>query len=96
MAAVWAAPTVPPGPRFRAMTSKSGELVLMCFLSHKSDTIGTQAAVAGGKLQFPVTLTRDNLVRSTTVTAIQGPSARWYVETIELRPVEAFCQKQPH
>jgi hypothetical protein len=73
------------------------ELVLMCFLHHESDSIGPQSLVAGGKLQFPVVLRRDSpsLVRATTATVVQGPSSRWYVETIELRPVEAFCQRRP-
>jgi hypothetical protein len=70
------------------------EIVLMCFLRHESDSIGTQSGVAGGKLSFPVVMTRANITRATAATVVLGANNRYYVETIELRPIEAFCQHQ--
>jgi hypothetical protein len=70
------------------------ELVMMCFLKHDTDSIGTPSAAAGSRINFPVTLTQGTVTRATTLTAMLGPSSRWYVEKIDLRPIEALCQKQ--
>ncbi len=69
------------------------ELIMMCFLKHDSDSIGTASAAAGSRMTYPVRLTQGSTTRGTTVTTIQGPSSRWYVETVDLRPIEALCQK---
>ncbi|HTD60107.1 MAG TPA: hypothetical protein VK679_05605 [Gemmatimonadaceae bacterium] len=72
------------------------ELIMMCFFRFNSDSIGSPSAAAGGRIVFPVTLTRGNLARTTTITTMVGPASRWYVETIDLPKIEAFCQKQPN
>jgi hypothetical protein len=71
------------------------ELIVMCFLKHDTDSIGSPSATAGSRMVFPATLTKGNISRTTNVTTIIGPSSRWYVETIDLRKIEALCQQQP-
>jgi hypothetical protein len=67
-------------------------LIMMCFLRHDKSSIGAPSAAAGGRLDFPVTLTQGQMTRSTTVTTIQGPSSRYYVETFDMKSVEPLCQ----
>ena len=69
------------------------ELIMMCFLRHETDSIGSPSAAAGSRIVFPVTLTRGAISRATTITTMLGPSSRWYVEKIDLRAIEALCQK---
>ena len=69
------------------------ELIMMCFLKHDTDSIGGPRASAGSRIVFTVTLTQGQVSRATTITTMVGPSSRWYVEKIDLRPIEAMCQK---
>jgi hypothetical protein len=71
------------------------ELIMMCFFKYDTDSIGSPSAAAGSRIVFPVTLTKGNIVRTTTITTMPGPGSRWYVETIDLRPIEAMCQRGP-
>jgi hypothetical protein len=71
------------------------ELVMMCFLRHSTDSIGVPEAAAGSRIIFPVSLTQGSVTRTTTLTTMLGPSSRWYVEKIDLRPIEPLCQKAP-
>ena len=71
------------------------ELIMMCFLGHDTDSIGAPNAAAGSRIVFPVTLTlRNGVSRTTPITTMLGPSSRWYVEKIDLRPIETLCQKR--
>jgi hypothetical protein len=72
------------------------ELIMMCFFQFNTDSIGSPAAAAGSRIVFPVTLTRGSIARTTTITTMPGPGSRWYVETIDLPKIEAFCQKPPN
>jgi len=69
------------------------ELIMMCFLKHDTDSIGAPSAAAGSRINFPVTLTQGGTSRTTMLTTMLGPSSRWYVEKIDLRAIEAMCQK---
>ena len=69
------------------------ELIMMCFLKHDTDSIGGPSAAAGSRIVFPVTMTRGPISKVTTVTTMLGPSSRWYVEKIDLRAIEAMCQR---
>jgi hypothetical protein len=94
LSAVWGSAN---GPLRNVITHdqlEKRELIVMCFLKHDSDVIGNPSAAAGSRMIFPATLTQGAITKSTTVTAIIGPSSRWYVETIDLPKIEAFCQKQ--
>ena len=70
------------------------ELVMMCFLRHETDSIGVPSAAAGSRVNFPVTLTQGQVARATTLSTMLGPNSRWYVENIDLRAIEALCQKK--
>jgi hypothetical protein len=70
-------------------------LIMMCFLKHDKSSVGTPSAEAGGRQEFPVTLTQGNLTRSTTMTTIPGPAGRYYVETFDMKAVEPLCQQRP-
>jgi hypothetical protein len=70
-------------------------LIMMCFLKHDKSAVGAPSAAAGGRLEFPVTLTQGDLTRSTTMTTIPGPAGRYYVETFDMKAVEPLCQERP-
>jgi hypothetical protein len=70
------------------------ELIMMCFLKHDTDSIGKPAPAAGSRVTFPVTVTQAQVSKATTITTMLGPSSRWYVEKIDLRAIEAMCQRQ--
>jgi hypothetical protein len=95
MSAVWGSSNGP----LRNMVShdvlEKRELIMMCFLKHDADSIGSPSAAAGSRIVFPVTLTKGTTTRATTITTMLGPSSRWYVETIDLNKIEALCQKHP-
>jgi hypothetical protein len=69
------------------------ELVIMCFLRHNADSIGSPEAAAGNRIIFPVVLTQGAITKKTVLTTMLGPSSRWYVEKIDLRPIEPLCQR---
>ena len=66
----------------------------MCYTKHDSARVVTEGqAAAGGKRVFVVQLMLGDLTRSTNFTAVEGPSGRWYVESLDLEPLSAFCAK---
>jgi hypothetical protein len=93
MSAVWGSDKGPLRNQEARAVLEKRELVMMCFLRHDTDSIGTPSAAAGSRMVFPVTMRRGTLLRLTTITTMVGPSSRWYVETIDLPRIEAFCQK---
>jgi hypothetical protein len=69
------------------------ELIMMCFFQFDTDSIGAPIAAPGSRVVFPVAMTLGSISKTTTVTTMVGPASRWYVEKIDLRAIEAFCQK---
>jgi hypothetical protein len=93
LSAVWGSNNGPLRNQVSHDELEKRELVMMCFLKHDTDSIGAPSAAAGSRIVFPVTLTEGSTSRATTLTTMLGPSSRWYVEKIDLRPIEALCQR---
>lgn len=93
LSAVWGSNEGPLRDKVSHAELEKRELIMMCFLRHEADSIGTPSAAAGSRIVFPVILTQGSTSRATTLTTMLGPSSRWYVEKIDLRPIEALCQK---
>ena len=68
-------------------------LVLACLLTHDQSRIGQQAVAAGARQVFPVELRSGTRTASTRVTAVLGPSDRWFVETVEVEPLRDLCRQ---
>ena len=94
MSAVWGSTQGPAREYSPHDKTEKRLLIMMCFLRHDKSTVGEPSAAAGGRLDFPVTLTQGGLTKSTTVTTIPGPSSRYYVETFDMKAVEPLCQSR--
>jgi hypothetical protein len=92
LSAVWGSTQGPLRNTEDRATLEKRELIMMCYFHFSTDSIGSPSAAAGSRVVFPVTLARGDLTRTTTITTIAGPGSRWYVETIELPRIRAFCQ----
>jgi hypothetical protein len=94
MSAVWGSAQGPAREYIPHDVVEKRLLIMLCFLRHDKSSVGDPTASVGGKLNFGVTLTQGSLTRSTTVTTVMGPQARYYVETFDMKSVEPLCQNQ--
>jgi hypothetical protein len=94
MSAIWGSTQGPAREYSPHDVTEKRLLIMMCFLKHDKSTVGGPSAVAGGRLEFPVTLSQGDLTKSTTITTIPGPNSRYYVETFDMKAVEPLCQQQ--
>jgi hypothetical protein len=67
------------------------ELTMMCYLTHDKFEIGSEVTPKPTEHDFQVQLIRGNLAKETKVTVVQGPSERWYVQDVQLEPLQALC-----
>ena len=67
------------------------ELIMMCYLNHDSFRVKNEGAAPEGRRSFSVELQRGPLARTTTLTTVQGPAARYYVEQVALEPLTDLC-----
>jgi hypothetical protein len=65
--------------------------LLRCFLAHDRFELSRAALDSGSGAGFHVTLTRGDLTRSTTAVAVRGPDQRWYLQVIEIEPLQDIC-----
>ena len=68
------------------------ELIMMCYLNHDTYRVRGEGPAQEGRRSFTVDLNRSGMVRTTTMTTVQGPAQRYYVEqdTTERSPLEAI------
>jgi hypothetical protein len=71
------------------------ELTMMCYLTHDKYEISSDVTPKPGEHDYVVEITRGTQTRETKMTAVQGPSDRWYVLDVQLAPLQDLCsQKQ--
>lgn len=70
------------------------EIVMQCYLSHDRYRILGDLAGDDKRRVFRVELTKGDLTRVTTFTAVPGPSQRWYVLEADLEPVKDLCKSK--
>ena len=70
------------------------ELTMMCYLTHDRFEIGADVTPKPGQHDFTVELTRGSQTRETKITAVQGPSERWYILDVKLEPLQDLCSNQ--
>jgi hypothetical protein len=71
------------------------ELIYMCYLSHEKFDVTNDATVKPTQHDVQVMLTRGPISRETKMTVVQGPSDRWYVQNVELQPLQDLCSQSP-
>ncbi len=70
------------------------ELTMMCYLTHDRYEIGADVTPKPGEHDYTVQLSRGTLTRETKITAVQGPSERWYILDVQLAPLQDLCSNQ--
>jgi hypothetical protein len=67
------------------------ELIMQCYFSHDRFKIASSSQPRRDEETFQVALTKGSITRTTSFTAMKGPSGRWYVGTADLAPVKDLC-----
>ena len=67
------------------------ELIMICYLNHDTYRVLSEGLAPEGKRSINVELRRGNMARSTTLTIVQGPADRYYVEQAALEPLTDLC-----
>jgi hypothetical protein len=69
------------------------ELIMQCYFGHDNFRIVSSSRPRRDEETFQVALTKGTLTRTTTFTAMQGPSGRWYVGDADLGPTKDLCRQ---
>ena len=77
----------------RAYMEKS-ELIMVCYLKHDRYEIAGDAPNPGGTRSVVVNMMLGELSRSTNFQVVQGPGRRWYVQDVDLKPLQDFCARR--
>ena len=67
------------------------ELIMMCYLNHDTYRVTGEGPAQEGRRAYSVQLNRGGMVRATTLTTVQGPAQRFYVEQVALEPLTDLC-----
>ena len=92
MSIVWGNTKGPARDAFAREELEKREL-MQCYLGHDSYNVVNEAPGEAGRRLFRVALSKGKLTRETKVTTVEGPSARWYVEDVELAPTQYLCKQ---
>jgi hypothetical protein len=73
------------------------ELTMMCYLSHDKFDVESEVSPKPTEHDFQLSLTRGTITKETKMIVVQGPSERWYVQDVQLEPLQDLCsQVQRH
>jgi hypothetical protein len=91
---VWGTSQGPAREQMDRMELEKREIVIVRCLTHDSfDLIGDAPGV-GGKRVYAVALKRKDLTKTTNFNVVPGPSRRWFVESIDMEPLQQFCNSR--
>lgn len=65
-------------------------IMLKCLRHDRYDIVGDAPSARGARV-LAVALTYKNISLSTNFTAVRGPANRWYVENVDLEPLQKVC-----
>ena len=68
------------------------ELVMMCYLSHETHQIVSDAPAASNERVVVAQLRRGPLTRSANFYAVAGPNGRWYVRAFDMEALTDLCK----
>lgn len=68
------------------------ELVMMCYLTHDSHQILSEAPAANSERVVAAQLRRGNLARTANFFAVAGPGGRWYVRAFDMESLTDLCR----
>jgi len=70
------------------------ELVMMCYLTHDTHQIVSDAPAANNERVVAAQLRRGTASRTTNFYAVAGPGGRWYVRTFDMESLTDFCRNK--
>ena len=94
MGALWGSAQGPARDMLPREELEKRELVMMCHLKHDRYDVVGDAPNPGGTRAVIVSLTLGELTRSTNFQVVRGPDSRWYVQDIDLKPLQEFCARK--
>jgi hypothetical protein len=68
------------------------ELVMLCYLSHDTHQIVSDALAPNNERVVVVQLRRGPLTRTANFYAVAGPGGRWYVRQFDMEALTDFCK----
>lgn len=68
-------------------------VIMQCFFNHDKFRI-TGEGLQAGKRVFQLELTLGTRTRQTSAQVVEGPSQRWYVESLDIAAVRDFCSDE--
>ena len=70
------------------------ELVMMCYLTHDTHTIVSDAAAANDERVVAAALRHGPLTRTANFYAVAGPNGRWYVRGFDMEALTDLCKSK--
>jgi len=95
MSAVWGTSTGSVRNEIPRVELEEREIYIIRCVRHDRFLIAADAPGQDGRRILSVQITRGPLTRSTNFTAVVGPKSRWYVEKLDLVPVDDICRQRP-
>ena len=94
MGAIWGTAQGPARDFMKRTDLESREFIMICYLKHDRYDIVGDAPNPGGARAYAVSLTLGPLSGSTKFQVVPGPANRWYVQDVDLQPLQAFCARR--
>ena len=94
LGALWGDVQGPARDRMERSEAEKRELIMTCYLKHDRFDIIGDAPNPGGARAVAVSLTLGDKTRSTNFDVVQGPQRRWYVQNVDLKPLQEFCSQR--
>lgn len=94
MAALWGTARGPAREQLQADEVEKRLIVLQCLLNHDSWRFVEDRArlSSGGRQDWLVEVRREGRTAETLFTAVQAVSGRWFVEDLQVAPLQEFCR----
>ena len=94
MSLIWGTAQGPARASMEREYLEKAELIIVRCLTHDSfDVIGDAPGIAGKRV-YAVALKRRDLTRTTNFNVVPGPGGRWYVESVDMEPLQQFCNSR--
>jgi hypothetical protein len=94
MGGIWGTANGPARDQMDRAYREKAELIMVCYLKHDRYDIVGDAPNPGGVRAYAVNLALGTLTRSTTFQVVQGAGGRWYVQDVDLKPLQEFCARR--
>lgn len=92
MSISWGTPKGPARDVVDPKQIEKRELVMICYLNHDRYDVQSEAPAENGGRVFHIALSKGTLTRATNFFVVQGPSDRWYVESVDIAPLRDLCR----